>query len=236
MFMGPCVVGGFFVVLFAVTLKDRHLSKQDRSPWSIRTFASTFYVSPRRSPDFAWAFVSRFMLILAYALLVTYQAYYLLAQVGSPADDVPRQVFLGTLTQSTVVVVASIVGGRLSDRTGRRKVFVMAAAGVFSVAMFIVAAATGFNGFLVGMAVSGLGFGLYMAVDLALVADVLPDPDHTAKDLGVFNIANALPFSVAPAIAPVVLATGGGYGVLYAVAGACALLGAVAIVPVKRVR
>ena len=40
---------------------------------------------------------------------------------------------------------------------------------------------------------TGLGFGVYMAVDLALVADVLPDTDDTAKDLGVLNIAGALP-------------------------------------------
>ena len=87
------------------------------------------------------------------------------------------------------------------------------------------------------MAIGGLGFGLYMAVDLALVADVLPDPDSAAKDLGVMNIAGALPSSVAPAVAPAILAVGGGsYGVLYAVAGACALAGAAAILPVKRVR
>jgi MFS family permease len=102
--------------------------------------------------------------------------------------------------------------------------------------MFVVAAATSFNGFVVGMAISGLG-GVYMAVDLALVADVLPDKDSAAKDLGVFNIANALPFSIAPAIAPAVLAIGNGsYGVLYAVAGVCAIVGAVAILPVKGVR
>jgi MFS family permease len=136
-----------------------------------------------------------------------------------------------------VLVAASLLGGRLSDRTGRRKVFVLTGSMVYGVAMFVVAVANDFDGFLVGMAIGGLGFGLYMAVDLALVADVLPRPDTAAKDLGVMNIAGALPFSVAPAIASVVLAVGdGSYGVLYAVAGACALLGAVAIIPVKRVR
>jgi MFS family permease len=78
---------------------------------------------------------------------------------------------------------------------------------------------------------------MYMAVDLALVADVLPDKANTAKDLGVLNIAGALPFSVAPAIAPFILAIGGGgYGALYAVAGVCAIVGAFAILPVKGVR
>ena len=113
----------------------------------------------------------------------------------------------------------------------------VAAAFVYGLALFIVAAATDVGGFLVGMAISGLGFGLYMAVDLALVADVLPDEDTVAKDLGVLNIAGALPFGIAPAIAPLILGlAGGSYQVLYGVAGVCAVLAGVAILPVRRVR
>jgi MFS family permease len=236
MFLVPCVIGGFFVLLFAVTLKDRRLAKADRPPWSLREFAGTFYVNPRKSRDFAWAFVSRFLFVLAYAFLTTYQAYYLLEKIGSAEADVPRQIFLGTLVQSAVVVTASLIGGKLSDRTGRRKIFVFAAASAYGLAMFVIAVANDFNGFLVGMAIGGLGFGVYVAVDLALVADVLPDKDN-AKDLGVMNIAGALPFSIGPAIAPAILAMGSGsYGVLYAVAGVCAISGAFAILPVKRVR
>jgi MFS family permease len=100
----------------------------------------------------------------------------------------------------------------------------------------VIAVASNFSGFLVGMAISGLGFGVYAAVDLALVVDVLPDQRSAAKDLGVFNIAGALPFSIAPAIAPAILVIGGSYGVLYMVAGICAIIGAAAIVPVRRVR
>jgi MFS family permease len=86
------------------------------------------------------------------------------------------------------------------------------------VALFV-AAASGFNGFLVGMAISGLGFGVYVAVDLGLVADVLPNKEDSAKDLGVFNIVSAGPQSLAPAIA-----------------GACAVLSALAVIKVKGVR
>jgi MFS family permease len=103
--------------------------------------------------------------------------------------------------------------------------------------MFVVAIASTFNGFLVGMAIGGLGFGMYLAVDLALVADVLPDRGKVAKDLGVLNIASALPFSIAPAIAPAILAIGSGsYCALYAVAGVCAVIGAAAILRVRGVR
>ena len=64
---------------------------------------------------------------------------------------------------------------------------------------------------------------------------MLPDQDKVAKDLGVLNIASALPFSIAPAIAPAILAIGTGYGALYAVAGVCAVIGAFAILRVRGV-
>jgi MFS family permease len=236
-FLVPCGLGGFFILLFAIVLNDRHLAKADRPRWSLREFAGTFYVKPMTSPDFAWAFASRFMFLVAYAFLVTYQAFYLIDRIGSARADVPQQIFLGTLVQSVVVIAASLIGGGLSDRTGRRKSFVFAASIVYGLAMFVFALATTFNGYLVGMAISGLGFGVYVAVDLALVADVLPHQDDNAKDLGVFNIAGALPFSIAPAIAPAILAIGdAGYSVLYAVAGLCAVMAAVAIRRVKGVR
>jgi len=82
------------------------------------------------------------------------------------------------------------------------------------------------------MAIGRLGFGMYVAVDFALVVEVLPDQDRVAKDLGVLNVASALHFSLAPAI----LAIGRGYGALYAVAGVCAVIGAFAILRVRGVR
>jgi MFS family permease len=237
MFAAPCVVGGAAVLLFAWRLPDRRLAAEDRALWSLRELAGTFYVGPRRNPDFAWAFLSRFLLVMAYAFLVTYQAYYLLAQAGSAESDVPRQVYLGTLVQSAALVCVGPLAGRISDRLGRRKVFVMGAALVYGAALFVIAASSSFNGYLVGMALGGLGFGMYMAVDLALVVDVLPDPMSAAKDLGVLNIAGALPFAVAPALAPGLLSLGhGSYALLYAVAGVSALAGAAAILPVKGVR
>ena len=237
MFMAPCVVGGVIIVIFAVTLDDRHLDGADKPSWTWRELATTFWVSPRKNPDFAWTFASRFMFVLAYAFLTTFLAYYLLDHLSSAESAVPQQVFLGTLVQSVAIVAASLIGGRLSDYSGRRKVFVIIASVTYGCAMFIIASASDFNGFLAGMALGGLGFGMYMAVDLALAVDVLPDPATAAKDLGVLNIAGALPSSIAPALAPVILAVGGGsYSTLYAVAGICSLLAALAIIPVKRVR
>jgi hypothetical protein len=79
---------------------------------------------------------------------------------------------------------------------------------------------------------------LYFAVDLALVTEVLPDRERdAAKDLGILNITNALPQSVAPALAPMILAASGGdYAALFFAAGAIALAGSIAILPLKLVR
>ena len=237
MLMVPCAVGAALVLLFVARLTDRRLGPGHKPPWSIRELLATFYVNPRRHPDFAWAFVSRFLLITAYAFLVTYQAYYLLEHLGSREADVPHEIYLGTLTQSAALVATALVTGKLSDHTGRRKAFVCVAALVYGTALLVIASAHDITGYLVGMGLGGIGFGMYMAVDLALVVDVLPDADHAAKDLGVLNIAGALPFSLAPAIAPAILAVGGGsYRVLFGVAGACAVAGAASILPVKGVR
>jgi MFS family permease len=102
--------------------------------------------------------------------------------------------------------------------------------------LLVIASASDFDGYLVGMALSGVGFGMYVAVDLALVADVLPDDQAAAKDLGVLNFAGALPFTVAPALAPVVLAlSDGSYAAIYVVAGGCAILGAAAVARIRGV-
>ncbi|MFN8082064.1 MAG: MFS transporter [Kineosporiaceae bacterium] len=237
MFLAPCVVGSALVLIFAARLGDRRLDAADRPPWSLREFVGSFYVDPRTHRDFAWAFASRFLLVTAYAFLVTYQAYYLLDQIGSRQGDVPHQVYLGTLAQSVALVVTAPLSGTLSDHVGRRKIFVASAAVIYAGALIVLATATGVGGYLAGMAVGGLGFGMYTAVDLALVVDVLPDAGSAAKDLGVLNIAGALPFALAPAVAPAILAAGhGSYAVLYLVAGGCALAGAAAIMPIERVR
>jgi MFS family permease len=235
MFLAPCVVGGCAIVLFAARLDDRRLAASDKAPWSWRELPGTFVLTTRAGTDFLWAFTSRFLFVFAYALLTSYETFYLLDHVGSAKSEVPRQVFVATVIQSVLVVGASLAGGTASDRTGRRKVFVFAASAVFGLAMFVLALATGLDAFFVAMAISGLGLGLYVAVDLALVVDVLPDRATAAKDLGVFNIAGALPYSLAPAVAPAFLAVGG-YGALYTAAGLAGLAGAVTILRVRGVR
>jgi hypothetical protein len=77
-------------------------------------------------------------------------------------------------------------------------------------------------------------------VDLALVVDVLPNPDDSGKDLGVFNMANALPQTVAPVFGAALLsissADNQNYTLLLYTAGVAALIGALVVLPIKKVK
>jgi MFS family permease len=237
MFLFPVVIAAVLIVAFMLVLKDRTLAPEDKPAWSFREFASTFCINPRTAPDFTWAFVSRFLFVLGQSFLLTYQAFYMLGKLGITEAHLPDEIFIATLVSSVSWIVASLISGRLSDASGRRKAFALVSAAVYGIGLFVVASSTEMTAFLVAMAITGIGIGIYFAVDLALVADVLPDPNTAAKDLGVFNIASALPQSIAPAIAPLILVMGGGdYSVLFMVAGASTLLGAAAILRVKGVR
>jgi MFS family permease len=83
--------------------------------------------------------------------------------------------------------------------------------------------------------VLGIGFGCYLAVDFALITEVLPTALHRGKDLGIINIANSLPQVLAPLIAFPFVVLWGGYVSLYVAAAVIGLLGAVFVVKIKGV-
>ena len=58
---------------------------------------------------------------------------------------------------------------------------------------------------VVAAVVMGCAYGIYTAVDFALITEVLPTAVDRGKDLGVINIANALPQVFAPVLAGVLL-------------------------------
>ena len=110
----------------------------------------------------------------------------------------------------------------------------LVAGAIMVVGLVVTAFAPNVIAVIIGQAVVGLGVGAFLSVSLALATQVLPNPDDVAKDLGVWNIANALPQSIAPAIGPVVIAFGastaiGGYALFYLI-GAVASLAAAALV------
>lgn len=237
-FLVPAALALTGALVLARALPARRLSETQRPSYGWREFFGSFWINPQRFPDFAWAWSSRFLLFAGIAVLMTYQEFYLIHQLGCPPAEAPRWIFLATLVQSCAIAVFSTVGGGLSDRLGRRKVFVSGAAFAYAMALVVIAFAATYAWFLVGMAIAGMAQGVYLTADLALVTDVLPEREtHAAKNLGIFNIASVLPQSLMPAIAPVILLMGNGsYMLLFIVSAALVALGGWAILPVRGVR
>ena len=200
--------------------------------------AAVAVAQPADHRDFSWAWLSRVLFTTGSSFLQAYQPLFLLEKLRVDPADVPRLIFGSTLVGAGTVVVSSLIAGRLSDRTGRRKPFVMAGSVIQGLGLWLIATSDSYTMLLFGVALTGMGHGVYEGVDLALVTDVLPDRDrHAAKDLGLLNIANTLPQVIAPLFAPVILAVShGDYTLLFAVAGAVAVLGAAVLVPLKKVR
>ncbi|WP_222844638.1 MFS transporter [Saccharomonospora sp. CUA-673] len=198
----------------------------------------TFWVSPRQHPDFAWAWLSRFLLTLASYMFTTFRLLYLQHELSLTAAEATEVMATGVLIYTIAVMVGAQSAGWLSDKLRRRKAFIALSTLVFGIGMLMLICSSSVGDFYLAEAVLGLGFGVYMGVDLALVIDVLPDPENASKDLGVFNIAMSGPQVIAPAIGAVLVNTAGGnnYSLLLTGAAVLCVIGAIAILPVKKVR
>lgn len=210
------------------------LGRTDRPPFHWPAFLRGFYVSPRRYPDFGWAWLTRFLVNLGNSLFTLYLFYFLQDEVGfaQPATG----VLILTGIYAVMVVVTAVLGGPWSDRIGRRKPFVVASAATIATASMIVATVPTWPAALVAAAVLGAGFGIFLAVDFALLTQVLPNALDRGKDLGVINVANSLPQVLAPLLAAPVVLYLGGYRALFAAAAVVGLLGAVFVRRIRGVR
>lgn len=232
MFLVPAAIGVATIVGLVLIVEDKPAEKGHFGPYRFKEFLTTFTINPRRHPDFAWNILSRFLIWTGMCTVSTYQSYLLIDRFGYTTDNVANGVLLATVISTVGLVAGSAVGGTLSDRIGRRKPFVLGAGLLLTVALALVAFAHSFPIFLCATAMFGIGEGVYLAVDLALATDVLPNPDDAAKDMGVLNIANALPQSLVPIMAAPILAIGSGgsnYSLLFLIGAVVAVVGSLLV-------
>ncbi|MER6571313.1 MFS transporter [Streptomyces sp. NPDC001093] len=195
------------------------------------------FLSALSSRDFRWAFIGRALMVLGYFSVVGYQLYILDDHIALPGGlSAADAMAVLTPVSMAAMAVSTLVGGLLSDRWNRRKVFVGVSAALAGVVMVVPVVAPTWPGMLVFSALNGLAFGCFMAVDTAVVTLVLPRAEDAARDLGVLNIANAGPQIVAPFVASAVVTALGGYTPLFLFGGVLSLLGALAILPIRGVR
>ncbi len=240
-FAVPAFIAIILIVLFVVVLKDRRLTEKPADRFTVGTFFSSFVFNPRKHPDFGWTWLTKFFVMFGYAGIATYLAYFLQDKFALDEATAVTTILVANIASTIAMAVSAPLGGFLSDKIGKRRPFVAIAGVIMVVGLLLLAFAPSITVVIIAQAIIGLGAGSFLSVDLALATEVLPNPADTAKDLGVLNIANALPQSIAPAIAPTIIALGsgtpiGGYSVWYIFGALVALAGAVLVYRIKGVK
>ncbi|MGQ7311948.1 MFS transporter [Microbacterium arabinogalactanolyticum] len=233
----PVLVALLFAGMLVAMFRDDQPAPADIGPFDIKEFLSSFYIDPRRSPDFAKFLVALFLVACGMGVISTYTVYLLQDRVAPPEAELPGLITLAYVIPGVVATISAPIAGWLNDRTGRRKL-VMGVAALFVVAGLIVLAfATTVPMFMVGLILSaGFGTGLAYGSYIGFAVATMNNPGTAARDLGVVNIALSLPYSVMPFIAPLFLGESGAqanYPALLIVSAALTLL---AFVPMLMVR
>jgi MFS family permease len=193
-----------------------------------------FRLDLRGHPDFAWAWVTRFLVMLGNALGTLYLLYFLTDAVK--LDDPDTGLLYLILLYTVGMIATAMLGGWLSDRAGRRKVFVVWSGVIIAIAASLLAIWPTWPVAMVAAFLFGAGFGVYLAVDTAVVTQVLPAAVDRAKDLGVINIAPSASQALGPVLAAPIVAYLGGYPVLFALTALTSLAGALAVLKIRSVR
>ena len=211
---------------FVLANPDRPSTNYVSEPFDFGEFLRTFWVNPIKHPDFFWAFTGRLLLYTGYFMVTGFQVLILKHHLGvqDPFAVIPLLAVLGLVG----TIIATVISGPLSDRVGRRKPFVFGSSILMAAALALPWIWPSYPAWLIMTFVMGFGFGMFQAVDTALISQVLPSAKSFAKDLGVINIAATLPQTIAPGVAGAIVLVLG-YGGLFPIGIALSVLGAICV-------
>ena len=153
--------------------------------------------------SFLWLVASRWFVLMGMTMLTNFALYYFVQSfhIEQARTDVPM---LGVLAATVIGnLVAVLPAARVSDRIGRKPVIYMAC-GVGSVGLAIVAAAPALGVAVFGGLILGAGFGMFLAVDWALLTDLVPKAS-AGRYMGISNVATATAGLVGLAIGGLVI-------------------------------
>ncbi len=225
---------------FAFVLLNREASSANIAiePFKWGSFFKSFWVSPRKHPDFCWAFSGRFAMFLGYQGVVTYQLYILQDYIGLNIEE--SNYAIGTISLITLVTLlfSGLLSGFLSDRLQRRKIFVFLSTVLMAISLCIPLFMPTLTGMYIYAAILGLGYGAYTSIDMALMTQVLPGGGKQAgKDMGILTIATVLPQTLSPILSAwLLIEFNNNYSALFIAAIICVFASSFFVLPIKSVK
>jgi MFS family permease len=145
---------------------------------------------------------------------------------------------------SVGAVLSAIPAGQYSDQQGRKRVIYLAGVGL-ALVMLLMVGLPRYEVLLLLALAFGLFYGAYLAVDWALISDVLPDPRGHATDMGLWQTSIVLPQMLAGSLGGLVgrlnrptadTGSSSGYTLLFLLAAVCFVLGAFLVSQVRKAK
>ena len=140
--------------------------------------------------SFLWLVGSRLFVLIGSLMLLNLGVFYLVRSLGLAEKSDAGQVYLmvsGLVAAG--VLLAVLPAARASDRFGRKPV-IYTACGVGAVALSTIAVAPSVPVVLVGAGLLGISTGSFLAVDWALMTDIIPKAS-SGRFMGISNVATA---------------------------------------------
>lgn len=196
------------------------------------------FVASFRSLDFSLAFVGRAFMFFSFFSVTGYSFYILQDHIGvQHLHGMTVQVAISVLISIQMLgcVISAAVSGWLTDKLGRPKLFVWTTSIGLGLAFLIPVFSPTWTGMVVLQSLTGLLFGAYLSIDLALMSLVLPDRSNEGRDMAILAVATSAPQIMSPMIAGALIA-GFGYPSLFVFGSVMALLAGVVVFFIKSVR
>ncbi|HXH62398.1 MAG TPA: MFS transporter [Fimbriimonadaceae bacterium] len=158
------------------------------------------WIRPFRSPDFVWVWVTRFINALGFYLVVEFLQYFIggaykqfvIFGFSLPGDTHADQASTATLLLALTLALTGAIGAgvasRFADRWGRKRLIYTSGVIVFCALVPFAFARDLTQAFYLAV-VFGVGYGLYLSADWALVSDVVPNKDAAGSDMGVWQMS-----------------------------------------------
>lgn len=181
--------------------------------------------------DYWWIFGSRFVIHLGNFTALFYLLFYLADHLN--VSDPNGGVMMLTIIFAGCTVATSIISGSLSDRMGKRKIFVILSASAIAVATLLMAFAQNMITVIIAAIILGLAWGVFSSVDQALINEALPSEKNRSRDISIMTLTVGISNMIAGGVAALALHHLGGYPGLYGLCAAVSLIGTLLVIPVR---